>query len=102
MAKKKSQKTEWRHRRAAQIAAQRTGGGLPVRITPEAMVTVQERADYQAARRRHLDQFPDYDAGWERPTQDTVREVHALLGHHRREPRLESIHPDPLIAQQLL
>jgi hypothetical protein len=99
---KKSRTTEWRHRRAAQLAAQRAEGGLPVRITPETMVTVQERADYQAARRRHLDRFSNYDAGWERPTLDVARDVYALLKDHHLDVRLDSIHPDPLVAQQLL
>jgi hypothetical protein len=99
MATKKSRTTEWRHRRAARIAAQRAEGGLPVRVTPDTMVTVQERADYHAARRVHLDRFPDYDAGWERPTPDTARDVYALLNDHVR---LDGIHPDPLVAQQLL
>jgi len=99
---RKSRSTEWRQRRAVQIAAERTEGGLPVRITPETMVTVQERADYQAARRRHLDRFPDYDAGWERPTPATARDVYALLKDHHLDVRLDGIHPDPLVAQQLL
>lgn len=65
------------------------------------MVTVQERADYRAARRRHLDRFPDYDAAWERPTPETACAVYSLLKGHL-DVRLEEIHPDPLVAQQLV
>ena len=45
MATEKPRTTEWRHRKAAQIAAQRAEGGLPVQTTPKGMVSVQERAD---------------------------------------------------------
>jgi hypothetical protein len=65
------------------------------------MVTVQERADYRAARCRHLDRFPNYDAAWERPTPETACAVYSLLKGHL-DVRLEEIHPDPLVAQQLL
>ena len=99
---KQSRTTVWRHRQAERAASNSEGGlPMPAPAGEEATkVSVTERYEYLERRRRHLELNPDYDAGWERPSPETTAAVCELL--HEYLPSLDAIHPDPLIAQQLV
>ena len=103
MALKKSRTTEWRQRRATQtITTSLTDNdGLPMHGRVDGKVTTEERAEYRERRLRHLQRHPDYDAGWGRPTAETVKAVWELLADSL-EVELADVHPNRLTAQQLL
>jgi hypothetical protein len=99
---KPSRWTARRHR-DAQAAAQRCEcpeQGLPVEHTRNTKVTPEERYHYEAHRRRHLEAFPDYDAGWRRPSPETAHAVYDLVRGF--VPSLDKIHPNLLTATQLV
>ncbi len=98
-----SRVTAWRHRRAQKRAAECscTERGLPLLHTStESKVGTEERYHYREHRLRHLAARPDYDIGWSRPSAETADLVYELLRDHL--PALETIHPDPVTARQLI
>ena len=104
-----SRKTLYRHRKAKEHA-ERGSGGLPMPYTRETMVTIEERAEYRARQDRHHTEFPEYATSWERPSPEAARQAYelAVVDHDRTirlkdfVPPLNSIHPDPVTAMQLI
>jgi hypothetical protein len=101
---KVSRTTAWRRKRA-QARAERgctcTEQGLPMlHANTDDKVGTEDRYHYIEHRLRHLATHPDYDAGWSRPTRETADAIYDLLRDHL--PPLETIHPDPLTAKQLV
>lgn len=64
----------------AQLAAQGGHEWLPMPLSADtAKLSLDEWVEYRQRRARHLERFPDYDAGWGRPDAKTANAVWDLL-----------------------